>query len=276
MLNRNVFVQFFIRVIFSQLLIANVDGGGGAATNQPSGNNEISNQPSSSSNAPRVADCPPGLEPLSQTNGILLREKKNKRAGYTRIIKNAAGQEMYFAAEEYEPSCDCFGSASLAFNMSIFDHRRVEVLHLMKQSKSSSSYLEVSLPGGNVIGKVKKESSIINRKLKIMNSKNQVIFYINGTSVTLAGGHLKLKVLSLDGKEVGRIKKHHSSFFQDVGISSKDNFNDVTFDFSVDLDVRVKATLLGACLFINEYYFQPSNSGPSHEGGGAPASTPDF
>ncbi|RXN32059.1 phospholipid scramblase 2-like protein [Labeo rohita] len=61
-----------------------------------------------------------------------------------------------------------------------------------------------------------------------------------------------------DGQSVGRISKQWSGFIKE-SLTDTDNFG---INFPMDLDVRMKAVLLGACFLIDFMFFEQSgNSG---------------
>ena len=68
---------------------------------------------------------------------------------------------------------------------------------------------------------------------------------------------VNFKVLATDGiTEVGRISKQWSGFTREA-FTDADNFG---ISFPMDLDVRVKATLLGALFLIDFMYFETTNN----------------
>ena len=59
-------------------------------------------------------------------------------------------------------------------------------------------------------------------------------------------------MLALDGHKIGRVTKEWAGLLQET-ISDADNFS-VTFP--LDLDVKVKASLLAACLLIDFMFYE--------------------
>lgn len=57
---------------------------------------------------------------------------------------------------------------------------------------------------------------------------------------------LPLQIVSLDGTEVGRISKQWSGLTREI-FTTADYFG---INFPLDLDVRMKAVMLGACMLI--------------------------
>lgn len=61
-----------------------------------------------------------------------------------------------------------------------------------------------------------------------------------------------MKIISLDGTEVGVISKHWAGFWREV-LTDADFYG---ISFPVDLDVRMKAVLIGACILIVIRHFR--------------------
>ncbi len=58
-----------------------------------------------------------------------------------------------------------------------------------------------------------------------------------------------VQITSKDGHSVGRISKQWTGFIKET-LTDADNFG---INFPMDLDVRMKAVLLGACFLIVRY-----------------------
>lgn len=57
---------------------------------------------------------------------------------------------------------------------------------------------------------------------------------------------IQLQIISLDGTQVGRISKQWSGLTREI-FTTADFFG---INFPIDLDVRMKAVMLGACMLI--------------------------
>ena len=64
------------------------------------------------------------------------------------------------------------------------------------------------------------------------------------------------QVLTLDGEKVGRVTKQWTGVIKEA-LSDADNFG---ITFPMDLDVKVKASLLAACLLIDFMFFEERQS----------------
>merc|ERR1719340_560803 len=77
-------------------------------------------------------------------------------------------------------------------------------------------------------------------------------------------GDVEFKVLSPDGSaEVGKISKQWSGFLKET-FTDADNFG---INFPMDLDVKMKATLLGALFLVDFMYFEKQNQNSGGGGG---------
>lgn len=107
--------------------------------------------------------------------------------------------------------------------------------------------MEVSAPPGNVIGRIEQEWSICYPSFAIKNHSNETVLRIEGPICTFSlCGDVEFKIVTLNGDEVGKISKQWSGLAREM-------FTDADFfgiNFPMDLDVRMKATMLGACFLI--------------------------
>lgn len=62
--------------------------------------------------------------------------------------------------------------------------------------------------------------------------------------------------MTLDGQQVGRINKQWSGLAREM-FTDADHFG---ISFPIDLDVKIKAVLLGACFLIDVMFFEKSGN----------------
>lgn len=218
--------------------------------------------------APMVTNCPPGLEYLAELDQMLVKQKVELLEAFTGFetankykVKNSMGQQIYFAAEDTDCcSRNCCGPLR-AFDMQILDNSQNEVIHLNRPLACTSccfpcclQSLEVSSPPGTVVGSIKQEWSIIKPKFTVRNASDDVILRIEGPCCTYSiCGDVEFQVLSADGDvQVGKISKQWSGLAKET-FTDTDNFG---ITFPRDLDVRMKATLLGAVFLIDFMFFE--------------------
>lgn len=116
--------------------------------------------------------------------------------------------------------------------------------------------MEVSSPPGTIIGLIEQEWSIFDQRFVIKNSAGEIVLRIRGPFFTFSCmcGDVDFHVISADGSaQIGKISKQWSGIVREA-VSDADFFG---ITFPIDLDVRMKATLLGVCFLIvsTEYRF---------------------
>lgn len=97
--------------------------------------------------------------------------------------------------------------------------------------------------------------SICEPKYSIKDGQGNVVLTIEGPvcTFTICGSDVEFKVLSPDGStEVGKISKQWSGLLKEA-FTDADIFG---INFPMDLDVRMKAVLLGACMLIDFNFFE--------------------
>lgn len=222
-----------------------------------------------------IPNCPPGLEYLTMIDQIFVYqlfefiealtgfETKNKYE-----LKNSMGQRVYFAVEESE-FCNrlCCG-ANRAFSIKIMDNLNQTVLHLVRPLGCHSCWcpclhhrMEVQAPPGTIIGYVVQEWNPCIPILSIQNEMSETILKIRGPCMQFSCcGDVNFKVLSKDESTVvGKISKKWTGLLREF-FTDADNFG---IQFPMDLDVKVKAVLIGACIMVDFLYFE-QNSGGKH------------
>lgn len=170
-------------------------------------------------------------------------------------MKNSLGQQVYYAVED--SGCltrNCCGHLR-PFDMKILDNFRNEVIHIYRPLECDSccfpcclQRLEISSPPGTVIGTVEQDWSIFCPSYTVKNEFGATVLKIQGPFCTFSMcGDVEFKVLSADGEnQVGKISKQWSGLLREA-LTDADNFG---ITFPMDLDVKMKATLLGACFLI--------------------------
>lgn len=226
-----------------------------------------------------IPNCPRGLEYLTSIDQLLVKQKVELLEAFTGFetnnkfsIKNALGQKVYYAVEENDCCTRNMCGPSRPFDMKIFDNFQQEVIHLSRPLACSAccfpcclQTLEVSAPPGNVIGSIEQEWSICSPSFRILNHLGDTVLRIEGPMCTFSlCGDVEfnvrvfnlikdfliiifaIQVVSLTGAKVGKISKQWSGLAREI-------FTDADFfgiTFPLDLDVRMKAVLLGATFLI--------------------------
>ncbi|XP_016421635.1 phospholipid scramblase 2-like [Sinocyclocheilus rhinocerous] len=202
---------------------------------------------------------PPGLEYFTQIDQILIHQKIECIEILTGFetnnqyeIKNSIGQEIYHAKEDSDCFIRNFFGPAHGFKMHIKDSMDQEVIQLHRPMRCFLQEIEVQAPPGVIIGYVKQEWSFL-PKFTILGPNNEVLLKIQGPFLPFkCCGDIDFEVKGIIGEQsFGRITKQRSGLLKKC-ISDASNF---CIQFPLDMDVKMKAVLLGACLFIDIMFF---------------------
>lgn len=129
--------------------------------------------------------------------------------------------------------------------------------------------MEVFSPPGHLIGSVHQNWSLCKPKFSVKDASGETVLQIEGPFCTFSMcGDVKfrvfyrqllslielqivkstnfMQVLSLDGQKIGKISKQWSGLTREA-FTDADMFG---INFPMDLDAKMKAVLIGACLLI--------------------------
>uniref|UniRef100_A0A8D0GF32 Phospholipid scramblase n=1 Tax=Sphenodon punctatus TaxID=8508 RepID=A0A8D0GF32_SPHPU len=211
---------------------------------------------------PRPSNCPPGLEYLSQVPFLFSLTGFETNNKYE--IKNSLGQRVYFAAEENDCCTrNCCGP-SRPFTLTIIDNVGQEVITLQRPLRCSAcccpcclQELEVQAPPGTPVGYVIQNWHPILPKFTIQNEERMDMLKIVGPCVVCSCcSDVDFEVKSNDEMSVaGKISKQWTGFLREA-FTDADHFG---IQFPMDLDVKMKAVMIGACFLIDFMYFEKSN-----------------
>ena len=235
----------------------------------PRGIERIGNQFMQRPTGHGIPNCPAGLEYLTRMSHLFVNQQVEAleiiagcETENVYLVQNSLGQNVYIAKEESN-RCrrTCFGSTR-AFNLYIKDYSGNKIIHINRPCRCQCCWcpcclqeIIVSSPPGNIIGMVKQKWSIGKPKFNVQDENGNVMLKIKGPFClsSICGGNVDFQVLSNDGRtEVGKISKKWTDFVQEES-SDADIFG---ISFPVELDVKVKATLLGAVFLIDFMYFE--------------------
>uniref|UniRef100_A0A8C0GF67 Phospholipid scramblase n=1 Tax=Chelonoidis abingdonii TaxID=106734 RepID=A0A8C0GF67_CHEAB len=200
---------------------------------------------------------PPGLEYLI----ILGTETCSKYE-----IKNHLGQRVYFAMEENGCFDRNFCSSLRSFTIRITDNTGREVITVNRPLRCNSCWfpcymqeLEVQSPPGTIVGYVVQNWDPLLPKFTILNeSKEDVLKKIGPYATCSCFGDVDFEVKTLhEMSTIGKISKYWSGFVNNV-FTNAANFG---IQVPVDLDVKIKAIIIGACFLIDLMFFENSLDG---------------
>ncbi|XP_023680219.1 phospholipid scramblase 1-like [Paramormyrops kingsleyae] len=216
----------------------------------------------------RPPGCPPGLEYLTQIDQLLIHQKVDLtevilgwETNNKYQIKNSLGQHVFYAAEEN--SCcnrSCCGSMR-SFVLHVQDNFGQQILTITRPLMCSScccpcclQKLEVQAPPGVPIGYVVQNWHPYLPKFTILNQEKDPVLKIVGPCWSCkCCVDVNFEVMSLDETEmVGRISKQWTGALREIYTDA----NSFGISFPLDLDVKMKAVLLGACFLIDFMFFE--------------------
>ncbi|KAH9497927.1 recombinase rad51, variant 4 [Dermatophagoides farinae] len=209
-----------------------------------------------------LPNVPRGLEILLTLDQLIIEQQVEMLEafiGYETnnkyIVKNLNGQHLYFAAEENDLCTrNCLGEVR-PFIMRLYDNNRNEILRLDRPWRCTSCLCPCFLQeltvysGAQKLGSIRQEWSIFYPIFSILNSAGEKVLHIEGPLITFScGGDIEFNVLSNDGEtKVGKISKQWSGLAREM-FTDADRFG---IQFPNDLDVTIKAVLLGATFLID-------------------------
>ncbi|CAI4221209.1 unnamed protein product [Auanema sp. JU1783] len=224
--------------------------------------------------APSMVGVPPGLEYLTLIDTVFVKqiielievitdfETRNKYS-----LRNANGDQVYYAAEESGCcSRQCCGP-NRGFTMHITDNFKREVIRVRRPFKcfggccgtlacfrSMAHECTIESPPGNVIGTVIQTWGCCSTKFIIRDENDRDLFKIDGPCCCLLLGcqDKEFPVLTMDGLAIGSITKKWGGCCREA-FTDADVFS---VNFPLDLDVKLKAVLLGATFLVDFVEFE--------------------
>ncbi|KAL1469308.1 hypothetical protein MTO96_005008 [Rhipicephalus appendiculatus] len=120
--------------------------------------------------------------------------------------------------------------------------------------------MQIHAPPGTIIGSLRQECTVVYPLFSVLDSKGNVTLQIQGPFCTTAVvcNDIVFDITTRDGKtKIGQITKNWSGILKET-FTDIDNF---TVVFPIDLDVRMKAVLLGAAFLIDFIFFETGATG---------------
>ncbi|XP_056602423.1 phospholipid scramblase 1 [Triplophysa dalaica] len=210
---------------------------------------------------------PPGLEYLTQIDQILVHQKIELLEAIIGFetnnqyeIKNSMGQQIYHAKELNDCCTRNFCGPLRNFELKITDNMDQEVIHLVRPFRCTScccpcclQEMEVQAPPGNTIGYISQDWHMFKPKFSIYDMSKIKVLSIEGPLCAISCcGDVDFEIHGKDGHPLGRISKQWTGLIKE-GLTDSDNFG---INFPMDLDVRMKAVLMGACFLIDYMFFE--------------------
>lgn len=224
--------------------------------------------------------CPPGLEYLTELDQILVHQKVEVLEVMTGIdmnnrfkIKNSLGQQCYYAEEETDFCMRLMCGNQRGFNMKITDNLNREVFQVSREFKFCAGCcwcansdccawdVAVEAGPGNAIGSIRQMQSFWYACFDIKDGQGQTVLRVQQRQCCLCPGpccmcDFHFDILPTVGESpIGAITKNYAGCMKEC-FTNATNF---TLTFPKDLDVKMKATLLGCTFLINMMFFEYNN-----------------
>jgi len=222
-----------------------------------------------------IPGCPPGLEYLCQIDQLIVKQQVELLEAFTGWetnnkykVMNTVGQQVYFAAEETDMCMRQCCGPNRGFTMHITDNMNQELIRVAREFKccagcqwfacSDGCAHEVTIeaPVGNIVGYVRQTQSCLEPRFSILDANHDEILSCAGPVCVCCAGPCfepEFKVFSKDGsQEVGKITKQWSGLGREL-FTDADTFG---VSFPMDLDVKMKAVMIGAVFLIDFMFFE--------------------
>lgn len=230
---------------------------------------------------PSILGCPPGMEYLTQLDQLLVHQQVELFEAFTGIdtknryqIKNALGQQVYFAYEESELCMRICCGPQRSFMMHILNNMNQEVIRVVRPFQCCSGCcwcadccdhcaltIAVESPPGQPIGHVRQRGSKWKAHYDILDTNFDPLLKIWGPccfcQAVCCTCDIDFRLMTYDeSQQIGKISKQWSGIAKEW-FTNADNFG---IQFPQDLDVKAKGTLLGALFLIEFMFFEQKNN----------------
>ncbi|XP_077998873.1 phospholipid scramblase 2-like [Glandiceps talaboti] len=230
--------------------------------------------------ADQIPGCPPGLEYLGKIDQLLVHQQIELLEAFTGWetcnrykVKNSVGQQVYFAHEESDMCMRQCCGPNRGFVMHITDNNNQEVIRVTREFKCCAGCcwcasadccgfeVKVEAPIGTTVGYVRQWTSGWKPHYAIQDANHEKILSIWGPCCICQGLCCQCDVDfnvfgSDDQTPIGKITKQWGGLGREM-FTDADMFG---ITFPMDLDVKVKATLLAACFLVDFMFFEESNN----------------
>uniref|UniRef100_A0A8C1C316 Phospholipid scramblase n=1 Tax=Cyprinus carpio carpio TaxID=630221 RepID=A0A8C1C316_CYPCA len=217
-----------------------------------------------------IPGFPPGLEYLTQVDQLLIKQKVElieALAGFESNnkyeIRNSMGQNVFYAVEENDClTRQCCGPLR-SFTIRILDNFGQEIITVSRPLKCMSCFfpcclqeLEIQAPPGNTVGYVLQQWHPFLPKFTIENERREPVLKLQGPFCGWSClPDVDFEILTMDEVSIGKISKQWTGLLREA-FTDSDNFG---IQFPMDLDVRMKAVMIGACFLIDFMFFETNN-----------------
>ncbi|XP_075527762.1 phospholipid scramblase 3-like [Dermacentor variabilis] len=221
---------------------------------------------------PQYRGCPAGLEYLKKIDQLLVHQQVDLLESFLPwemankyVVKNSMSQFVFAAAEQSNIVARQL-TRNRSFLISLVDYRNVIVMRLFRPLRCDCSLcwcclqvMDVHDGSGAVMGHIRMECTILNPNFSVLDSENNAVLMIRGPLWTssICFEDVVFDILTMDGvTKIGAITKVWGGLLKEY-FTDADNF---AVTFPLDLNVKIKAVLLGAVFLIDFIYFETTGA----------------
>ncbi|XP_050950050.1 phospholipid scramblase 1 [Labeo rohita] len=171
-------------------------------------------------------------------------------------VKDETGNKVFSILEDSERYARKMYGSGRSFIMKITDQSNQEVIRLVHPSVCCyiNHELEVQSPPGTPIGYVRQNLHACLPKFTVENERGEPEFKIEGPCVgCTCCSDQNFELVSLNGAAVDQ---SFGKIFKPFSCSRPNAVADFVLRFPGNLDVKMKATVLGACMLIDCIYYE--------------------
>lgn len=228
-----------------------------------------------------IPGVPAGLEYMTMIDSFQVEQIKSFLEAFTGwdtnnkyVIKNAVGQQAYYAVEDTDTCMRVCCGNQRGFQINVLDNMQNVVMRISREFKCCTGCcwcagccdhcafeVTIEAPVGQVVGYVKQGGSFWKANYDILDETHEPILKIEGPCCICDGPCCpcdnEFKLLTLDkSSQIGAVKKVYAGFITEM-VTMADRF---TIDFPMDLSVKAKASLLGALFLIDFMFFEKNDN----------------
>ncbi|XP_011505112.1 PREDICTED: phospholipid scramblase 1-like [Ceratosolen solmsi marchali] len=178
-------------------------------------------------------------------------------------VSSANGELIYVALEESDVCSRCCLGKHRGWNFHLLDKHHREIFRLTRSLRCSSCCFPCCLQrmtihaNNQLLGSVRQNCNAWRPSFTILDSLDSPVLYIKGPITYYCIGNVNFRIRSTDKQQsIGTITKNWSGLAKRF-FKEGDSFG---ISFPVDLDVKIKAVLIGACFLIDFIYFQEQSN----------------
>nr|XP_054920591.1 phospholipid scramblase 2-like [Dermacentor andersoni] len=217
---------------------------------------------------PAIPGCPAGLEYLTKIDQLIVSQVVNlfnvllpSRTQSSYVVMNTMDQVVFSVTEDYNFMWRSIGTMR-PFQMAMRDSRNATVLRLDRPLRCDSCLcfcclqkMDVRDASGATIGSLRMEFTLIYPNFSVLDSQNNAVLLIRGPCCTrsICCEDVEFDIVTMDGvTKIGAITKVWGGLWKEA-CTVADNF---AITFPLDLEVKMKAVLLGAVILLDRIYFE--------------------